>query len=367
MNERKKKIFLWGTGYIARRTFNQCQIVNLYDVLGFIDNDVEKEGQSFRGIKIYSPAILENVIPEKIVVLTESYEEVYHQILNIHPEMESLIENQHFFYKETLLKRYEEENDLEIIKAVNYIKKSGLDVFNHEFSEKYKNLNVNLYKDLTNNMYYVLHSEKKMYFPKSWTDQEKIIMYYRSILMEQDISSPHRYLTKDFRVDKNDIVLDIGAAEGNFSLDIIDKVSKLYIIETDEDWIEALRETFKDYLEKVIIIKKYITSYNEGEFAALDSLVKEPVNFIKMDIEGNEWEALCGAKKLINRSKQLKCAICCYHRDVDEILIEDFLKENGFNCETTPGFMWYPGMARQSYISTKLNRGIVRGVRVNDD
>ena len=170
-------------------------------------------------------------------------------------------------------------------------------------------------------------------------------------------------MTIDFQVEDNDVVVDVGAAEGNFSLEIIDRVSKIYIIESDEKWIEALKETFRSYSEKVIFINKFITSYNEGKFATLDSLIGDSVNFIKMDIEGNEWEALCGAERLIKKSKKLKCTICSYHRDVDEILIKDVLKKNEFEYMTTPGFMWYPGLARQSYISTKLNRAIVKGIR----
>ena len=43
------------------------------------------------------------------------------------------------------------------------------------------------------------------------------------------------------------------------------------------------------------------------------------------------------------------------------------LKKNEFEYMTTPGFMWYPGLARQSYISTKLNRAIVKGIRMVDE
>ena len=45
-----------------------------------------------------------------------------------------------------------------------------------------------------------------------------------------------------------------------------------------------------------MIIQKFVTSVDEGKYATLDSLIEEPVNFIKMDIEGNEWDALLGAE-----------------------------------------------------------------------
>lgn len=50
----------------------------------------------------------------------------------------------------------------------------------------------------------------------------------------------------------------------------------------------------------------------------LNTLVTEPVNFIKMDIEGAEVSALIGADKVFKNSKDIRCAICAYHRHGDE-------------------------------------------------
>jgi hypothetical protein len=37
-------------------------------------------------------------------------------------------------------------------------------------------------------------------------------------MREQDPDSPHRYLTDSFTIGNDDVLADIGAAEGNFSL-----------------------------------------------------------------------------------------------------------------------------------------------------
>lgn len=124
-----------------------------------------------------------------------------------------------------------------------------------------------------------------------------------------------------------------------------------------------MHKTFYNYREKTVIIQNYLTSLDKGKYATLDSLIKDPVNFIKMDIEGNEWDALLGAEKLIKTSENLKCAICVYHSDYDEILVKDVLSKYEMECSVTSGYMWFPFPRRKSYVSTKLCRGIVHGIK----
>lgn len=355
------KILLWGTGGVARSLWLQCQTLNQYELLGLIDNDPKKQGSIFNGLKIYPPTILDTYKPDFIVILSDAYEEIYRQIVESHPEMEGMIANKNFFYGESILKRYKGTKNQEEMEVLDYIKRNGLDVFNYEYSKKYKNLPVETHFDAECGMFYVMESGKRLYFSRKLDNEKKVIDYYRYILMEQDVCSPHRYLTDDFDVCEGDVVIDVGAAEGNFSLQVIDRAAKLYIIETDADWIEALKETFKGYPDKVIMIQKFVSSYDEGDFATLDAFINEPVDFIKMDIEGNEWDALQGAEGIIRRSETIKCAVCCYHSDFDQVLIEDFMDKNGLSHYTSDGFIWFPYTIRQNYVSTRLNRAIVRG------
>lgn len=65
----------------------------------------------------------------------------------------------------------------------------------------------------------------------------------------------------------------------------------------------------------------------EIAIVSIDDIVKEDtVGFIKMDIEGAEYDALKGAKNTIMRDKPL-CAICVYHRRGDVLAIMDYLHE----------------------------------------
>lgn len=357
------KVFLWGTGSVAETFLRQCQTISQYEILGFIDNNFEKQGNIFGGFPVYAPEILGKSQTDRVVILSDSYEEIYQQIMETYPAMEPKIENKNFFYKESLLKRYERTKDKEELQALDYIRKNGLDIFNYEFTEKYKNFPVEVFWDAKKGMFYVMHKDKRLYFSRDLDSIQKVKNYYRYILMEQDVASPHKYISRYEEIDDKDVVVDVGAAEGIFSIEIVDKVSRLYIMEVDAGWAEALKETFKDYSEKVIIIEKFISSYNDGVIATLDSLLDEPVNFIKMDIEGNEWDALQGAKNTIQKSVKLKCAICCYHSDFDQVLIEDFMDKNNLRHVTTPGFIWFPWTIRQNYVSTRLNRAVVRGYK----
>ena len=115
---------------------------------------------------------------------------------------------------------------------------------------------------------------------------------------------------------ENDIVADIGSAEGNFSLSIIDKVKKIYLFESDPEIIQALRVTFEPWKEKVIIVNKYVSDETDDNFITLDSFFadKEAPTFLKIDVEGAEYAVLQGAKNILSTTKQMKIAIAAYHR-----------------------------------------------------
>lgn len=81
------------------------------------------------------------------------------------------------------------------------------------------------------------------------------------------------------------------------------------------------------------------------EVDSIDNMVNRPVTFIKMDIEGSEYQALLGAKKTISKYKP-KLAICIYHKpeDIWELpkLIHEvnpeykfYLRHYSFGCNET--------------------------------
>lgn len=148
---------------------------------------------------------------------------------------------------------------------------------------------------------------------------------------------------ENFMISESESFVDCGAYDGDtirqFKIKTNDRYKKIWAFEPDKKNFVCLA----DYVEKeqddrVQIIQGGVYSENTVMFFSgsqgttstldltgdesiqvyqLDSVIQEPVTFIKMDIEGSEREALLGAKRIISEYKP-KLAICIYHN------IEDF-------------------------------------------
>lgn len=260
--------------------------------------------------------------------------------------------------------RYKHQKDAdnpEIAEIIEYIdKEHEISPISYGYVKEYDEYPVEICFDRDCGMCYVPYKGRRMFFPINW-DEKRIADYYRTILIEQDIRSPHCYHSEACGVKDGDVVVDVGAAEGIFSLDCIDKVSKIYLIEADEDWIEALKQTFRDDGEKVQIIYGFLDSFQRDGHVSLDGLFgQEEINYIKMDIEGAEQAALAGAGKVLEKGKNLRCAICTYHCSGDEKNIRDILERYGFVTETSRGYMC-PIWTMEAYLDAEIRRGLVFG------
>lgn len=264
--------------------------------------------------------------------------------------------------REDFLQKYSNTKDHEIIEILEHIKVNSIGVYNYPFTLDYYSLSVEVNYDEQVDMYYVNHHSKRMYYPKKYRSKEVIAQNYRFISLEQDMKSPHRYLDDIAMVQAGDVIIDAGVAEGNFALDVVDKAAKLYLIECNQDWIQALEQSFKPYMDKVVIVNKYLSNIDDDNNITIDNLVNEKVNFIKMDIEGAEIDALSCAGKTLLESDRITCTICSYHKNGDEEKITNILKQNNFNVSTSAGYMFF---LHDDYAleNLELRRGIVRGVK----
>ncbi len=225
---------------------------------------------------------------------------------------------------------------------IDYMKGQGrLCSFPYRFQEKYKGLKTNVYCD-ADGWNYVIHQGKKLFFPIKWSIP-KIRSYYNGLITEQDSQSPHCYFTNSFSLTKGGIFVDVGCAEAMTSLECVDVASYVYLFECDQEWYEALDKTFAPYSNKVCMIHKFVSDISEGNFIRLDDVLNiENLHnqecMIKMDLEGNESNALKGAEKLLQYDN-LKLACCLYHKKEDEKELIEILIKSGFKVEVSDGYM----------------------------
>ena len=231
-------------------------------------------------------------------------------------------------------------------KAISdYLTSNALCVFPYDYAKEYKIDDISADKDPETGMIRIFYNGMTVFMRKKYTSLFRAKRYFNNILIEQDIRSPHRYTTVDFKPEENDVVLDIGGAEGFFCLDYISKVKEVYIFECDKDWNEALLKTYADFSDKIHIINKSVSDHDDDTSVKIDSFIKEhglegESIFIKIDAEGSEPYIIDGAKNLIEFGTQVKFAVCCYHcRNHEEVLSAKF--DSNWCITHSDGYMLY--------------------------
>lgn len=238
----------------------------------------------------------------------------------------------------------------------------GLYVYNYDFVDNYslQQYIKEIQYDKDINMYYSIRNGKKMYISRKYNTVEMAAVCYRNICVEQDKSSPHRYLSKDFSITKGGILVDIGAAEGFFALDNINNFRKIYLLECDPNWIEALNKTFFNELgKKIIIVPKFASDINNNNCITIDQLLqKENIDklTIKMDVEGAEAKVLNGCKQCFASAGEVSAFITCYHRPNDSEELLDYIKD--FDYEFSQGYMI--NLFEKKLKKPYLRKGVIR-------
>jgi hypothetical protein len=233
--------------------------------------------------------------------------------------------------------------------ALDFLQNDSLQQFPYPFIKKYKRKDTKVHHDSTLGLHYVLLDGKRLYWKKEMTifDMKRATA---AILLEQDKDSPHCYLSEDFKVESDSVIVDIGAAEGIFALQNIEQAKKIYLLEADRQWVRPLEATFAPWRDKVEIICKFAGNADDKSTVSVDVLyAKDPeINFLKIDVEGSEDKVLQGAKKLIQNSGKLKIAICTYHLQGDAEKFSSLLSKMNFKISFSKGLMLpYYGKSKQ--------------------
>ncbi len=244
-----------------------------------------------------------------------------------------------------ILLYYQKNDSKEYKKELEYIEKNGSLAGYLNNSNNKTQYNVITGFDNKKKMSFVIHKDKKLYFPKNYSEEAAKRVYLTLIEKENILGSGssenrfHQYITESFPVKNNDIVLDLGACEGLFLLDVINKVSKGIIIESSKNWIKALKATFEPYKEKVVILNKFASNKDSAKEITVDTCLKNEFGdiFIKMDIEGWEYKVLHGATNVLNRKDDIRVSCCTYHYHDDASLIENFFRRIKYQTEFSDG------------------------------
>jgi len=250
-----------------------------------------------------------------------------------------------------------DEQEPEIIEIIDYFRKYRFSAIPYKFNKNYFTSDICVYYDKNNRMYYVKHNNKRLYFPQHW-DKDAVREYYNGLRIEQDNDSPHKYEKEGFSVTNGDIIADVGAAEGIWSLDNVEKAEKIYLFECDEKWIEALEKTFEPWHGKIDIINKYVSEINNDSNVTLDKFfANSRLNVIKADIEGMEIKLLEGGRELLKREENLKLFLCAYHGKNDAEILKNTLENNGYKTQYSKGYILY--IYDQKFEEPYIRRGII--------
>ncbi len=236
--------------------------------------------------------------------------------------------------------------------AYAFMGRYGITSYPYQYMLEYKKKIIKVEFDTIENLPYVCHNNRKLFFPASY-NSEKIIKDYRNLIIEQDERSSHRYV-RQYSELNGKTLLDIGSAEGIFALDTIDILKKVYIFECDGLWLKPLKATFAPWIDKVTFIEKYVSDLTNESNISIDDFLKDNAIdnlFLKMDIEGVELSALNGATNTLRNAKNINLSICTYHRKGDPERISMFISSLGFNYEFSNGLMYW---------GKRLSKGVIR-------
>ena len=355
------KYALYGIGRNAKVFLNYNGLYSKDYIVGLFDSDEKKTGTSVMGRDINSPELIHEEEFDYIIVCPNDGDEIVASLLHDFRVPANKILKLKDYYKklsEHLASKYANNKEiLDIIFSFMDYEPNIYGSYLKRNPDKYK-----VYFDKDNDPY-ILFEGKRMYYPRGYDLLESCNgeLFVRDVLYEQGVSSPHLYIKDDGMRRKlnGGVIVDAGVCEGNFSLRYVEKAKRIYLIEADERWCRALEKTFRPYREKVIIVEKYLSRSSDRKHITIDELVKEQIDFLKMDIEGYEIDALLGAKNTLKNSN-CDMSICSYHRANDEENIRFILESLGFTTSTSDGYMLF---MHDPYFCDTLDfrRGVVYG------
>lgn len=189
----------------------------------------------------------------------------------------------------------------------------------------------------------------EFYWPKTQGRKELTALWQE--VFNPPLLNPHSYDFSEGQIQAGWTVIDAGASEGFFTHFALRKQAQVIAFEPVSILSGCLKKTFQEEIGngRLTIVRALLgnrsgqssievdsemlstSSRGEGEecpMVTLDQWVKDnnigKIDFIKMDIEGGEVEAIPGCKEVIIRDKP-KLAIAVYHDHDNAKILKDLL------------------------------------------
>lgn len=319
-----ENIIIFGAGIGGAKLYELLERNQLQGKIScFSDNNVLKHETFYCGKIVISPEDLKKYTGcFRVIVASSAYPEIRNQLLALG-------------FKEEAIKLFNFA-----FSEVEYTDRDY--IFNHidEFDWTYQRL-----KDYKSKQIYENLLNYKITKDNTYLDS---LTPFRNCEEEQYFDDTLVTLGKD------EVFVDIGSYTGD-TLDELIKRShghfeKYYGFEADTDTYRILKKHCDSlFLDNLFVYNlgawdkntklEVMGSGAYGSFSfkecldggcdaiALDNILKDTkVTYIKMDIEGAEWNALCGLRKTISRFHP-KLAICVYHKRDDYFRIPKLIEE----------------------------------------
>ena len=374
-----KKIIICGMGKLGKPVIDFCiSQKNLYELSAIIDNGQCGKTEVYRGVPVIGTKELNDFVYDQIWICSRYYREIKKQLtdeMNVSSDRITYMEYPLIELEGPLREKYKDVlssdgckcMDPDKQKVLDHLKNHPLRMFNYDFYEEAIEQDTPVYFDEEAGMYYGYYQGHKIYLKRSYNSYYLAQWYLNMIIMEQGKGSPHNYFTDAFILPDDSIGIDVGAAEGIFGLKIIDRVKRLYLVEENADWCEALRYTYAPFEDRVEIVQKYAGTETGGNTVRLDDLAdRKGIDFIKMDVEGAEPEVLKGAEGILEKGNP-SLAVCTYHNENDEITVTEMLKEKGYVISMSRGYLVCAGEWELETMNPDFRRAVCFANKLRED
>lgn len=199
-----------------------------------------------------------------------------------------------------------------------------------------------------------------LWFPAGTKPTLELWNEYLSVFWKHP-SNTHYYLLGKTKIASGDVVIDCGCCEGTFARQALEQgASKVICLEPNALLVQCLQRTFQCEIEEGKIVVCHaacgafrgeaffvgdpakpsaglLSDKRDGEMVSVETLAAitaqlglSRVDFIKMDIEGAELQALDGALPVLEKFHP-KITITTYHRAFDFAALSVLLRAVGYN------------------------------------